>query len=255
MEWRPRARMAGGWLVSRLLRVTLKLAGFDAGERYDRPAVSKMNVPLVQEIAYYLLSHAAHDGVSVGTTKLVKLFYLIDHEYYRWHRRTLTDAPWQFYHYGPYCEELVQAAQKASGIEPEQAFEFSEGKFYRGYKVTTCHTDASSRWPAPVRAAVTSVYERWGPATLPLLLDYVYFETQPMLHATRFKPLDFSVIPDPRQVVEAPRDFSKLISKEKREGLRRRLLAREGGYRVTRPMQVNLDAASESALLAMGEDE
>jgi len=186
---------------------------------------------------------------------LVKLFYLIDHEFYRWHRRTLTDAPWQFYHYGPYCEELVQTAQSTDGIEPEPAFEFSEGKFYQGYRVTKWHGDASGRWAAPVRAAVESVYSRWGPATLPLLLDHVYFETQPMLHAARFRPLDFSVIPDPKQPVEAPRDFGKAIPKERREELRRRLLARQGGYRPTRPIQVNLDAAGESALLAMGEDE
>src|SRR6266481_3774475 len=182
-----------------------------------------MNVPLVQEIAYYLLSCAARDRAGVGTTKLVKLFYLIDHEHYRWHRRTLTDAAWLFYHFGPYCEELVEAAQSADGIEPEQALEFSEGKFYRGYRVKQWHADASSRWPAPVRGIVESVYQRWGGVALPLVLDYVYFETQPMLHATRFRPLDFSVIPDRRQPVESARDFSTLIAKDKREGLRRRL--------------------------------
>ena len=214
-----------------------------------------MNVPLVQEIAYYVLSHASRDRVSVGTTKLVKLFYLIDHEYFRWHRQTLTGAPWQFYHYGPYCEELVQVAQSADGIEPEPALEFSEGKFYQGYRVTKWDGDAAGRWSVPVRAAVDSVYRRWGSATLPVLLDHVYFETQPMLHATRFRPLDFSVIPDPKQPVEAARDFGKAIPKEKGEALRRRLLARQGGYRATRPIPVNLDAASESALLTMGEHE
>jgi hypothetical protein len=214
-----------------------------------------MNTLLVREIAYYLLSRAAREGASLGTTKLVKLFYLIDHEYYRWHRRTLTDAPWRFYHFGPYCEDLVQAAQSADGIEPEPAFEFSEGKFYQGYRITQWYTDASSRWPAPVRGVVESVYQRWGGVTLPLVLDHVYFETQPMLHATRFEALDFSVIPDPKQPLENARDFSNVISKDKRDGLRRRLQAREGGYRPTRPIQVKLDSASESALLTMGEEE
>ena len=76
-----------------------------------------------------------------------------------------------------------------------------------------------------------------------------------MLQATRFEPLDFSVIPEPRQPVETARDFSKLISNDKREGLRRRLQAREGGYRPTRPIEVRLDSASESALLTMGEED
>jgi hypothetical protein len=193
--------------------------------------------------------------VGLGTTKLVKLFYLIDHEFYRWHRRTLTDATWVFYHYGPYCEDLVQTAQAADGIEPEPVFEFSEGKFYRGYRVTKGFLDASGRWPAPIRGIVESVYQRWAPATLPLLLDHVYFETQPMLSATRFQPLDFSVIPDPKQPVDAVRDFSAVISKDKGEALRRRLQARKGGYRPSQPVRVSLDAASESALLAMGEED
>ena len=72
---------------------------------------------------------------------------------------------------------------------------------------------------------------------------------------SRFKPLDFSVIPDPKLVAEPPRDFSTLISKDRREGLRRRLQEREGGYSPTRPIQVKLDSASESALLTMGEEE
>jgi hypothetical protein len=150
---------------------------------------------------------------------------------------------------------LVQVAQAADGIEPEAAFEFSEGKFYQGYRVAKWHTDASKHWPAPVRAVVESVYQRWGAMTLPLLLDHVYFETQPMLHATRFKPLDFSVILDPKQPIETARDFSKLIAKDKSNALRQRLQTREGGFRPTRPVQVKLDNASEAALLTMGEED
>ena len=103
-----------------------------------------------------------------------------------------------------------------------------------------------------MRGVIDSVYQRWAAVELQLVLDYVYFETQPMLHAKRFEPLDFSVIPNPRERVESARDFSTLIPKEKGEQLRRRLVAREGGYRPTRPIEVHLDGTSESALLAMG---
>jgi hypothetical protein len=68
------------WLASAMLHVKLNLAGLLATERQDGYSISKMNVPLVQEIAYYLLSHASRERVGLGTTKLVKLFYLIDHE-------------------------------------------------------------------------------------------------------------------------------------------------------------------------------
>ena len=58
-----------------------------------------MNEGIVHDICYSLLSRASHDRIAVGTTKLVKLFYLIDCEYYRWHRKTLTEAQWIFYHF------------------------------------------------------------------------------------------------------------------------------------------------------------
>jgi hypothetical protein len=214
-----------------------------------------MNAPLVQDITYYLLSRATREKVSIGTTKLVKLLYLIDHEFYRWERKTLTDAPWLFYHYGPYSEELVSAVATTDGIQPEPIQEFTDGKFYRGYRVTKWRDDVSAAWPPAVRGIVESVYDRWHGVDLPLLLDHVYFETQPMLHATRFQPLDFSVIPDPRIPVETARDFSKFISKGKTVELQQRLLARQGGYRATKPMVVRLDNVSEGAFLAMDDED
>lgn len=215
-------------------------------------AVSHMNTALVQDIAFYLLSRAFSERVSVGTTKLVKLFYLIDHEFYRWHRRTLTEAAWRFHHFGPYCEELVEAVGSAAGIQAEPVAEFAEGKSFRGYRVTEDRPGVGRNWPLPVRGIVDSVFQKWASVDLSLLLDYVYFETQPMLRATRFAPLDFSVIPNPTEPVESARDFSKLIPREKRELLRRRLVARSGGYQPTRPTAVRLDSDSESALLTMG---
>jgi hypothetical protein len=121
--------------------------------------------------------------------------------------------------------------------------------------VTTWRNDVSSAWPPVVRGIVESVYDRWHGVDLPLLLDHVYFETQPMLHATRFQPLDFSVIPDPRIPVETARDFSKFISKGKTVELQQRLLARQGGYRATKPMAVRLDNVSEGAFLAMDDED
>jgi len=229
------------------------LAGFVVDLGHD--AVSQMNKPLVQDLAFYLLSRTCSERLCVGTTKLVKLFYLIDHEFYRWHRRTLTEAVWRFHHFGPYCEELVEAAGSADGIQPEPVTEFAEGKFFRGYRVKEARPEVGRSWPAPVRGIVDSVFQLWAPVELPLLLDYVYFETQPMLRATRFALLDFSVIPNPKEPVEAARDFSKLIPKEKGELLRRRMVARAGGYQPTKPMAVKLDSASESAFRAMGDED
>jgi hypothetical protein len=54
------------------------------------------------------VTRASHDRIAISTTKLIKLPHLIDCEYFQWQRQTLTEAPWVFFHYGPYCEELVE---------------------------------------------------------------------------------------------------------------------------------------------------
>src|SRR4051794_12914777 len=46
-----------------------------------------------------------HDGY-VTKTKLLKLLYLFDVEFYRAHRRLFTKFSWKFFHLGPWAREF-----------------------------------------------------------------------------------------------------------------------------------------------------
>jgi len=215
-----------------------------------------MNTPLVQDICYSLLSRASHDRIAIGTTKLIKLLYLIDCEYFQWHRKTLTEAPWVFFHYGPYCEELVEVAHHTPGVESLPEVEFEDGKSFRGYRLTEFHSDPIEHAHFSVRGVVDGVYRRWGPVDLALVLDHVYFETQPMMNAVRFQPLDFSLIPNPRDAEreEKPRDFASLIPEERKRALRARLAESAGKHTVRqKPIRVEIDEVTAKALETMGE--
>src|SRR5690348_15440932 len=54
---------------------------------------------------------AAGDG-GVGKTKLLKLLYLSDIEYFRVFRRTLTGFDWRFYLYGPWAPQFDEILQR-----------------------------------------------------------------------------------------------------------------------------------------------
>ena len=216
-----------------------------------------MNQRIVHDICYSLLSRASRDRLAVGTTKLVKLFYLIDCEYYRWHRKTLTEAPWIFYHFGPYSEELVNEAHKTFGVEALAKEEFEDKKFFRGYQIKSWRSDPIEAAHFSIRGVVQSVYQEWAGVDLELLLDHVYFETPPMLQAKRFEPLDFSLIPDGRAHCAAPeqaRNFSDLIPANRREALRAKLKASAARHGIGRsPIPVPIDERMQAALARMGE--
>ena len=56
------------------------------------------------------------------------------------------------------------------------------------------HGAFNSRYDASVKRCVDNVVEQWGLDSLPAILDYVYFETEPMQDAKRGEYLDFSKI-------------------------------------------------------------
>jgi uncharacterized phage-associated protein len=215
-----------------------------------------MNQQVVQDICYSLLRRASHDRIVIGTTKLVKLLYLIDCEYFRWHGKTLTEAPWIFYHFGPYAEELVTVAHQTFGIEALPKEEFEEKKFYRGYRITSWRPDPIEEAHFSIRSVVEAVYQRWAGVDLELLLDHVYFETPPMLQAKRFEALDFSLIPSAQRRMcppEQARDFSTLIPTNRQEALRTKLKANVTRHPVIRkPLSVPIDETTQAALEQMG---
>lgn len=150
---------------------------------------------------------AEHDSY-ITKTKLLKLLYLFDVEYYRHHRRTFTGFGWKFFHLGPWAAEYDPALSGliAHGILNEQRSNASEHDtaFYKpGQRVETRRPFSSVK----DEGILVDVLKRWGTRTTGEILNYVYFQTEPMEAGIRNQLLDFSRIP-----TECPAVYSRSSS-------------------------------------------
>jgi hypothetical protein len=86
---------------------------------------------LIPAIVTWIVDHGSY----ATKTKLLKLLYLFDVEYYRHHRSTFTGFAWKFFHLGPWAAEYDPALNGllAHGILTEQRSNASEydTAFYR----------------------------------------------------------------------------------------------------------------------------
>lgn len=142
-----------------------------------------------------MVSYITEHGGYVTKTKLLKLLYLFDVEYYRMHRQTFTGFQWKFFHLGPWAKEYDEVIDRLVGqldlVESASSRPEFDTKFYRTRekldlgRLFTSYRD---------EGALKEVLDRWGDSTTGEILDYVYFRTEPMLCGVRNQPLDFSRI-------------------------------------------------------------
>lgn len=176
-------------------------------------------------------------------TRLTKLMYLAEVEYFRQKRERLTDLTWIFYLFGPY-----PLALKSVLGEPE--IETSEWKTGRTSKRILRDEDAfmSARADYDLEAIISRLVKEWGDADLNQLLDYVYFETEPMQNAKRGETLDFSTVgPAITNKIQLKLDTARL------QELRKKLTARAKEYAPLRQAETNTSDLSEN--LAIWDEE
>ena len=140
----------------------------------------------------YVVRRVQEQEGTVNKTKLVKILYLIDLEYYRAFRQTLTGFDWTFYHYGPYAFEVEGILQGMPLGFDEDTVTTAKGRqayVYRSSEGTDAF-EAALKYSQKV--VIDSVIDRWALDDLNTVLDYVYFETEPMEGAFRGQRLDFS---------------------------------------------------------------
>ena len=138
-----------------------------------------------------LIEYRTRWGRPPNKTRLLKLAYLVDVFHARRFGRPLLDEPWVYYLYGPYrfdYDETISAPP----------FEVEE-KDYEGDKTATSVTiGREAATPAveiEVKGLIAQAVHEFGTLALNELLDYVYFETEPMMAAERRKErLDFSTV-------------------------------------------------------------
>ncbi|HOQ47246.1 MAG TPA: hypothetical protein PK157_18145 [Bryobacteraceae bacterium] len=151
-----------------------------------------------------------------GATRLVKLLYLADLEWRRQHGGApLAQLTWRFLHFGPYACEL---ADLLGGPEVEKT-EFETGKV--AHRLVFAPEELENpQVPEEICGLLARLLKSWGDADLNMLLDFVYFETEPMERARRGELLDFSQLRQPARAAP-PR-----VDQQRLKALRARLAER-----------------------------
>jgi Protein of unknown function (DUF4065) len=151
--------------------------------------------------------HARLQGMAPpGATRLVKLLYLVDLEWRRLHGgEPLAELNWRFLHFGPYAYEV---ADLLGGPDVEKT-EFAAGKIAHRLSFEPEDLDGP-QVSDEASHLIARLVKSWGDADLNSLLDYVYFETEPMERAQRGEELDFSLLRQPTRPAPPKVDQRKL---------------------------------------------
>lgn len=165
-------------------------------------------------------------GSLLTKIRLVKFLYLLDLYSAQIEKRTRTNWPWAFVHYGPYCRESTDAIDLAvkNGYLSAQAFESNfSNEDYRlygpGNRISDTDVDkVMDAMPIHVSTRLKIAVKLWHDDTYGLL-DFVYFRTGPMKYARPGEELSFAneQMPD----MESLRPVEMLpLSKKKKLSLR-----------------------------------
>lgn len=136
----------------------------------------------------------------INKTKLIKLLYLIDVEYYRRYKKTFTGFNWIFYEFGPWAYEYNKIYDE---IKNSTEFEVKESDYIIGEKVLKSefikcldeYIQLEDIFPSLEEKLIFQrVIDSWGKEELNQILNHVYFQTEPMINAVRGRQLDFSNI-------------------------------------------------------------
>lgn len=149
----------------------------------------------VKKLIPAIASYVKGKESNLSKTKLLKLLYLFDVEYYRLHQQTFTGFQWKFFHLGPWTNEidrLLEDLVHSSDLIPKP---YSTQE-YDSYNYEAAEDSDIGALFTSVRdeGAIKRVLSTWAERSVGEILDYVYFHTEPMEHGIRNAPLDFSVI-------------------------------------------------------------
>ncbi len=198
--------------------------------------------PHLQRLVDYIVQRLSDHEGTAARTRLAKLLYLFDIEYYRVHGHPFTRLQWRFLHYGPYD----------TALEPYLGSdEATTTSGHRAYVARGSYEDVSvdDILTLSDRMILDRVVQQWGPEDLPVLLDYVYFGTEPMENVTRGEVLDFSRVAKATPKYPEPQQESRRLSDEVLADLRRRLACRRDARQArARPARAPRDHVYEEGM-------
>lgn len=144
----------------------------------------------VKNAIYYIFERAYNKDIPLGKVRLIKLLYLLDVENYRSRQNIYSGLEWIFYKFGPYSFEIEDLFDEI-GVT-EEVIPISEGRFFK--KLNLEIEDIEIELDVETKAIIEKLIDEWSTAHLYELLDYVYFQTEPMYDVKYKKKLDFSNI-------------------------------------------------------------
>ena len=151
--------------------------------------------PVAKDLIRAVLSRLRELDATAGKTKVLKLLYLADIEHVRTTGETLTGFDWMFFLYGPWAKDFDEAI---SQLEAEGAIERRpwvqgdiEGEGFLGKEPADLNNLIGN---TEEYFRTRRLIDTFAQLSTPELLDYVYFDTEPMRDAEKLKPLDFGKV-------------------------------------------------------------
>ena len=214
-----------------------------------------------EDLIHAIVWYASRRGEKLTTLRLVKFLYLADLYNARFSKgETLTGWPWAFVYFGPWCKEVNEAIEKSAKkgliLAQEYPSKYDDDKDYRLFS-----TESTDEDPKIIEALPTYVWSRLQWAIQKWaddwhgLLDYVYFETEPMIEAKPGTLLDFSH----SQMPEVPKKMeTKKIPKAKVEEAKKALARLREKYKngiSTKPSLGPADTVFQEFVTKLDEDD
>jgi uncharacterized phage-associated protein len=165
-----------------------------------------------KELVKYVVWLAGQHDAAVTETRLIKYLYLADLFHARIRQgKTLTGWPWAFVYFGPYCTEAYDALQQAVSLSLiEENYRDSKYEGSDKYRLLSIAKDEEDEDPPiskELHISITSqlqqIIRKYGDDTA-CLLDFVYFDTEPMRNAMPGQKLDFSIAQKQEILLEVP---------------------------------------------------
>jgi len=151
----------------------------------------------ILKLIQFIVCYATQHEIKLTTVRLVKFLYLADYYHARYSGgETITGFPWRFVNYGPYCREAMEVIDKAVNAEMILKKEYT-GRYSGEYNIFLCEEDVTYQlkelFPPEITSNLQRDIKKLGDDTA-ALLDYVYFETEPMIDVKKGDILNFSRI-------------------------------------------------------------
>lgn len=170
---------------------------------------------MLRELIRYVVTEVLEQEGTLGTTRLVKLLYLIDVEYYRRHRELLTGLEWICYRYGPYAFEIPDVLRSLDLDLPQDEVALGGRRVARIFRPGHLpEVNIGALVSIADKMLIDRIIGEWALEDLNRLLSRVYFDTEPMQGARVGQALDFGTIPELTFPKHLPEDELRLTDDE-----------------------------------------